>query len=1266
MKKMKKMIPRLLAVMMTVILCLPASPVTEVFAASGRNIFAPEASKSANSIYSGLNSTPQDYFWLTGKSATANAVELTVNLNLAKLVQGIGSQNGIYYPNNPLYSFTNVNNVKVSGINVYFYKLDAAGINPGVSKPASLSLQYKPVFTNGGFMLNDSAGWLNINPTVTFNSAEYGIVTGGQYYFYAEVTLTDTSNTNYPLIIGNDLLITVGAAQNGNVSVSAYTGTVQADPSNTTQAFITSPTTGWPQYSSPDNLARFVEVGYTYSRYALPEVSPFNNASRTGVAGSVVIPTAVISPSNTYGYIYGYNSGLQSLLSGAGVMTALENGVTYYLRAYAIYDVNNVRSVAYSAAYTYAHNAGAGGIAGTSVTLESFTADNSKYSANVRFNTGSNAIYASEVGLIYSKSSNSLTLDPNNINRIDYQTINAVTDSWKPLSKQWLGSAFVNGDTWYARAYLKHSGGNITYSNVISGVVNADLNFVTYTPDVSNVEIVLDNGRVRAKGRVNNPGVATITERGFVVSYTNSIPDPRAEQANQSNVFLLRAENTGTDFSFDFIPDGNPTDLYLRAYAVNSYGHGHAPQAYHLVLNAPRPTVSTVSVENVMSGSADVSIMVNSVGTGSFIERGVVYSFMNKEPALDASHTLNKSATGTLGAATVSLEELERATTYYVSAYAKNSNGTEYGDILSFTTTSEDTLVTQPVAEVTRSSAKVSGRIAGTMDYAIRERGVVYSSASNAPTINNGQYVADAGVSAGDFTVTLSNLSVNTKYYARAYVRTAAGYVYGNVRSFTTEEPVDITTDSISEITNNQAVVTGSVGIEQGSATAITERGVVFSRENATPDINNSQSKPAGTSGVGTFNVTLTGLATGVKYYVRSYAKTAQGYVYYGNVLELATNDMSVTTGKVTFNGNGTVSVNGTATAYDATAVITEQGVVYSNTVNEPTVDNSTFRTAPVTGAPGSFNVEIAGLQPAATYYVRAYVKTASGVSYGQVVEFNMDAITVNTGVVTELTSTSAVVSGSVIGADAIIEMGMVYSTTLTEPTVSNSIFRQYLSPGSGEFTIRLDGLSPSTSYYVRSYVNAGQGYNYGNTVNFTTPEETPVIPDPIPTPEPPSVPGIFTDPNGPIFTRRASTTAVNLKISSGNLEIGQPSAQMVYYNVLFNDSPKTMTSPMYHFNGSNYLPLRALGEEVLDATLVWDEVNRIAILISPKGTVVEIFAGSSFVVVDGIPKAISTGAKSFVRDNLTYIPIRAVAEGLGYFVDFKGETSTIIIEEID
>jgi hypothetical protein len=102
----------------------------------------------------------------------------------------------------------------------------------------------------------------------------------------------------------------------------------------------------------------------------------------------------------------------------------------------------------------------------------------------------------------------------------------------------------------------------------------------------------------------------------------------------------------------------------------------------------------------------------------------------------------------------------------------------------------------------------------------------------------------------------------------------------------------------------------------------------------------------------------------------------------------------------------------------------------------------------------------------------------------------------------------------------------------------------------------------------------------------------------------------------------------------------------------------------MYNFNGSTYLPLRALGEQVLGATIVWDEVNSIAILISPSGTVVETFAGSSFVVVDGIPKAISTGAKSFIRDNSTYIPIRAVAEGLGYFVDFKSDTSTIIIEE--
>jgi len=83
-----------------------------------------------------------------------------------------------------------------------------------------------------------------------------------------------------------------------------------------------------------------------------------------------------------------------------------------------------------------------------------------------------------------------------------------------------------------------------------------------------------------------------------------------------------------------------------------------------------------------------------------------------------------------------------------------------------------------------------------------------------------------------------------------------------------------------------------------------------------------------------------------------------------------------------------------------------------------------------------------------------------------------------------------SVVSGGIItdnGGTNIIRKGVCWSTS-TEPTIDDNTTDDGQSLQS--FTSSITGLSPSTTYYVRSYAINSEGPGYGNLLSFTTPVE--------------------------------------------------------------------------------------------------------------------------------------------------------------------------------
>ena len=88
---------------------------------------------------------------------------------------------------------------------------------------------------------------------------------------------------------------------------------------------------------------------------------------------------------------------------------------------------------------------------------------------------------------------------------------------------------------------------------------------------------------------------------------------------------------------------------------------------------------------------------------------------------------------------------------------------------------------------------------------------------------------------------------------------------------------------------------------------------------------------------------------------------------------------------------------------------------------------------------------------------------------------------------VTSITDSSADASGNVSdgGGSAVIVKGFVYGKD-NLPTLDNSL-KTIDSSGVGVFTSRLNKLSASTTYYLRTYATNSNGTSYGKSVAFTT-----------------------------------------------------------------------------------------------------------------------------------------------------------------------------------
>jgi len=482
---------------------------------------------------------------------------------------------------------------------------------------------------------------------------------------------------------------------------------------------------------------------------------------------------------------------------------------------------------------------------------------------------------------------------------------------------------------------------------------------------------------------------------------------------------------------------------------------------------------STTAISAITTSTANSGGVINSDGGAAVTARGIVWG----TSAGSSTYSVT-SGTG-VGTFTSAMSGLTSGVTYYVRAFATNSIGTKYASEISFNTSQAVATLaaTTTVSSIGSTTATSGGNITYNGGATVTVSGIVWSTTST-PTIAVSTKTTN-GAANGAYTSSMTNLTPGTLYYVRSYATNSVGTNYGAQTSFTTlNTPTISATASAISITSSTATIGGTITADGGAS--VTSRGVVYGTSSGSA----TYSVTSGT-GTGTYTISLTGLNPATTYYARSFATNSVGTVY-GTETSFATIAIEPTvsatavaasiTGSSATSG-GTISSNGGAT-------VTVSGVVWSTT-STPTIALLTKTTNG--GATGTYTSSITGLAPATLYYVRAYATNSIGTAYGPQSNFTTLAIapTISaTASAISITSSTASIGGTITadGGASITSRGLVYGTSSLSSTFSVTS-----GTGTGTYTIGLTGLTPATTYFVRSFATNTVGTVYGTETSFAT-----------------------------------------------------------------------------------------------------------------------------------------------------------------------------------
>ena len=548
-----------------------------------------------------------------------------------------------------------------------------------------------------------------------------------------------------------------------------------------------------------------------------------------------------------------------------------------------------------------------------------------------------------------------------------------------------------------------------------------------------------------AGGNVTSDGGASVTERGVVYATT--------QNPTTHNTKVTSGTGSGS-FTCNLIDLQPNTTYYVCAYAINEKGTAYGEEvSFTTNKQIVLPSVTTDTVTQITETNAVAGGNVTSDGGASVTERGVVYA-TTQNPT--TNNTKVTSGIGT-GSFTCNLTDLQPNTKYYVRAYAVNSQGTAYGEEVSFTTKVE--VVDNPSSNLRAMPFSVSESkqvyfSKGNLQYTQSTNTWSFASAQyeviGTDNVTGGSALSDptegdykSGTALADkidlfgWSTGATHFGVSTSTDDNDY---SGSFVDWGTNKIGNDAPNTWRTLSYDEweyLLNNRPNASSLCGVAQVNGV----NGLIFLPDNWTC--------PAGITFKSGFNS-----SDAVDYYAAYQTFTANQWFK----LESA----------------GAVFLPAAGSRFGSSVAYVQY---YGNYWSATEYNSSDARFL-------YFNAE--------TYwYDNSYRKF--GLSVRLVKDIQHETVImlpyVITSSVIQITKTSAVAGGNVTsnGGAEVTERGVVYSLS-AHPSISDLSSTNVRSgSGTGAFTCNLSNLQAGTTYYVCAYAINNKGTAYGDEVSFTT-----------------------------------------------------------------------------------------------------------------------------------------------------------------------------------
>lgn len=624
---------------------------------------------------------------------------------------------------------------------------------------------------------------------------------------------------------------------------------------------------------------------------------------------------------------------------------------------------------------------------------------------------------------------------------------------------------------YYVKSFAINSIG-ASYSEVVSFTTSAAAPSVT----TLGATEVTESGALLS-GNVTSDNGAEITERGFV--WMEGTGNPTTE-SNKLKVSGQGGEYTATLEGLD--PNKSHS---FRAYAINAEGMSYG-DVMNFTTKVTLPALSGVIISSITSSSATLASKVANHGGDKVTEVGFYYSTdseLNLETAVKVSLPYSEDSFS------MEVSELLVNTKYYVKSFAKNSVGTQYSEVETFTTSiSYPTVKTVGFSDITSTSVLLSGIVVSDNGAAITERGFVWLQGAGTPTTDSFKLKVDG--TTGEYTASLEGLNSNQKYSFRAYAINSKGTSYGDILTFSTVAGLPtLSAMKVSDITTTSATFTCTVTSHGGET--VSEVGFYYGKDEEL-DVETAQ-KVTEEYSSDSFSLTVKGLEIGQEYYVKAYTRNSVGEVY--SVIftfkTISTAPTVITTESSEITPSSVRLIG--EVADDNGESITERGFVWVKGTGIPTTSSNKLQ---VEGSLGEFSASLKDLEPNQTYSYCAYAINSIGVSYGETKIFKTSVALPEVVCVEayELTSSSVKILGKVVnhGGETISEVGILYGTTSDlNPITSSKVVSVYTNDS---FNITLTSLSRVTEYYIQLFATNSAGSTYGEILKIKTLPELPEV----------------------------------------------------------------------------------------------------------------------------------------------------------------------------